>query len=194
MKMSRFQLPALALLLICVNSQAQLKLPVTNNDLRTNLEKIIADFPSHFAGLRGDTLIDNPQSIEFASHLDFKMGIENSITEYKSTKPVYSWQALLLNTEEFDDAAKKYKWLYNQLRVMTVTIGDYSFTLSGDYDSPDPGRKFSSSIFKLTPNASNMPKLKIEATMQYEFPEWKVSLVVYEKEREDNERGDINGE
>jgi hypothetical protein len=28
--------------------------------------------------------------------------------------------------------------------------------------------------------------------MQYEFPEWKVKLLVYDKEREDDERGDIN--
>jgi hypothetical protein len=28
--------------------------------------------------------------------------------------------------------------------------------------------------------------------MQFYFPEWKVVLRVYQKEREDNERGDIN--
>jgi hypothetical protein len=27
--------------------------------------------------------------------------------------------------------------------------------------------------------------------LQFEFPEWKVNLVVYEKEREDDERGEI---
>ncbi len=36
-----------------------------------------------------------------------------------------------------------------------------------------------------------MPKLKIEASMQFEFPEWKVNLLVYEKEKEDKDRGDI---
>jgi hypothetical protein len=30
--------------------------------------------------------------------------------------------------------------------------------------------------------------------MQFEFPEWKIHLVVYEREREDNEQGDINGD
>jgi hypothetical protein len=39
-----------------------------------------------------------------------------------------------------------------------------------------------------------MPKLKIEASMQFQFPEWRVSLLVYEREREDNEQGDINGD
>ena len=100
-----------------------------------------------------------------------------------------------MNTEDFEEASKKYKWLYNQLKVMTVKLeGGYSFTLSGDYDAPDESKKFSSSIFKLTPNAGNMPKLKIEASMQFEFPEWKVTIAVYEREREDDERGDINGD
>ncbi|HEU4469512.1 MAG TPA: hypothetical protein VFR58_00390 [Flavisolibacter sp.] len=174
---------------------AQVKVPVTNNDLRNNLEKIISDFPNHLSSIKGDTLEVNPQTVEFVSLLDFKMASQHSITQYKSAKPVYSWQATLLTTEEFEEAAKKYKWLYNQLKVMTVKMeGGYSFTLNGEYDKPDESRKFCSSIFKLTPNASNIPKLKIEASMQFEFPEWKVSIRVYEREREDNERGEIYGE
>ena len=58
----------------------------------------------------------------------------------------------------------------------------------------DESKKFFTSIFKLTPNAANMPRLKIEASMQFEFPEWKVNLIVYEKEREDNEQGDVNSD
>ena len=181
-------------LIFNINTNAQVKIPVTSNELRTNLERIIAGFPSHLNDLKGDTIVENPQTIEFESLLDFKMASENSITQYKSTKPIYSWKAVLMNSEEFEDAAKKYKWLYNQLKVMTIKIDGYSFTMSGDYDEPDDSRKFCSSIFKLTPNASNIPKLKIEVAMHFEFPEWKVNLVVYEKEREDNERGEIYGE
>ena len=195
MKCYQATLLGLIALILSFNCKAQLKIPVTSNELRTNLQKVIADFPNHFSVLKGDTLINNPQTIEFASLLDFKLAKENSIVQYKSIKPIYSWQALFTNTEEFDEAEKKYKWLYNQLKVMTIKMENgYSFTMSGDYDAPDESRKFCSSIFKLTPNASNMPKLKIEATMQFEFPEWKVSLLVYEKEREDSERGDIMGD
>jgi hypothetical protein len=172
--------------------KSQVKFPVTNNDLRNSLQKIIIDFPHEFATLKGDTLADNPQTIEFASLLDFKGAMDNSITQYKSLRPIYSWQATLMDTEDFEEASNKYNWLFAQLKVMTVNLeGGYSFTLSGDYDKPDESRKFSSSIFKLTPNAVNMPKLKIEASLQFEFPEWKVSLLVYEKEREDNERGEV---
>ena len=171
MKISWTKVLLLMTILAGSSSQAQLRVPVTNNDLRINLQKIVSDFPNQFSALRGDTLIENPQSIEFASRLEFSGAMENSITQYKSIKPIYSWQALLINTEEFDEAEKKYKWLYNQLKVMTIALDNgYSFTMSGDYEAPDESRKFSSSIFKLTPNASTMPKLKIEVSMQFEFP------------------------
>lgn len=192
MKMSGVKLTAIASLFAAVSAQAQVRVPFTNNDLRTNLEKVIADFPHHLSSVLGDTLVENPQTIEFTTVLDFRGALENSVTQYKSVRPIYSWQAVLLSSEDFAEAEQKYKWLYNQLKVMTVkTDGGYSFTFNGDYGTPDESRKFSSSVFKLTPNSLSMPKLKVEATMQFEFPEWKVSLLVYEKEREDNERGEI---
>lgn len=192
MKITATRLFVLIPLLAGLSGQAQLRLPVTNNDLRTNLQKIISDFPAQFSSLKGDTLEDNPQTIAYASLLEFNGARENSIIQYKSSRPVYSWQATLLITEEFEEAEKKYNWLYNQLRVMTITLDNgYSFSLDGDYDRPVESRKFSGSVFKMTPNASNMPKVRIEVSLQFEFPEWKVGLLVYEKEKEDMDRGDV---
>ncbi len=192
--MKNFKIPATCLLLCLLSftSFSQVKLPVTNNDLRTNLQKVVSDFPRHFSNLKGHILNQNPQTIEYASLLDFEMAPENMITEYTGHKPIFSWQAMLLRTESFEEASKKYKWLCNQLKVMSLTIdGKHSFSLTGNYDEPDESKIFSSSIYKLTPQASSMPKIKIEAGLQFEFPEWKVQLLVYEKEREDDERGEI---
>ena len=192
MKISWTKVLLLMTILAGSSSQAQLRVPVTNNDLRINLQKIVSDFPNQFSALRGDTLIENPQSIEFASRLEFSGAMENSITQYKSVRPVYSWQATLISTEEFEEAEKKYRWLYNQLRVMTIKLDNgYSFSLNGEYDEASESKKFCGSVFKMTPNASNMPKLKIEASMQFEFPEWKVNLLVYEREKEDTDRADV---
>lgn len=188
------KLATTVLLIFCLKSQAQLKFPVTNNDLRNNLSQVITSYVDGFSSLKADTISLNPQSIEFSTKLDFQGSEQNSITQYKAKNPIYSWTALLLTTEEFDEASKKYKWVYNQLKVMTVKVQEYSFTLSGDFEAPDESKRFCSSVFKLTPNASNMPKLKIEASMRFEFPEWKINLMVYEREREDNERGDITGD
>jgi hypothetical protein len=192
MKISWTKVLLLMAILPGSSSQAQLRVPITNNDLRINLQKIVSDFPNQFSTLRGDTLIENPQSIEFASRLEFSGATENSIIQYKSVRPVYSWQATLLSTEEFEEAEKKYRWLYNQLRVMTIKLDNgYSFSLNGDYDEASESKKFCGSIFKMTPNATDMPKLKIEASMQFEFPEWKVNLLVYEREKEDTDRADV---
>ena len=192
MKISWTKVLLLMAILPGSSSQAQLRVPVTNNDLRINLQKIVSDFPNQFSTLRGDTLIENPQSIEFASRLAFSGATENSIIQYKSVRPVYSWQATLLSTEEFEEAEKKYRWLYNQLKVVTIKLDNgYSFSLNGDYDEASESKKFCGSIFKMTPNATDMPKLKIEASMQFEFPEWKVNLLVYEREKEDTDRADV---
>jgi hypothetical protein len=192
MKIIKPELIATILLFIGLTTEAQVKIPVTNNDLRTNLSKILTDYAHGFTALKGDTIDVGPQTVEYTSRLEFNGAEQNSIVEYRAKNPVYSWKAVLMTTEDFEEASRKYKWLYNQLKVITVKVEDFSFTLSGAYEAPDESRKFSSSLFKLTPNAANMPRLKIEASMQYEFPEWKITLMVYEKEREDNERGDIN--
>lgn len=185
--------PSLFAVLILFNFskiQAQLKFPVTNNELRNNLQKIIADFPRQLTDIRGEILTQNPQSTEFASLLKMEGTQSNTITQYNSTKPIYSWQAIVLTTESFDEAVKKYKWLFGQLKAMTVNLDNgHTFTLHGNYDAPEETKLFSSSIFKLIPSAIGLPKLKIEVSLQYYFPEWKVNLLVYEKEREDYEKG-----
>jgi hypothetical protein len=192
MRIPKTSLLALVLVLFSAQINAQLKLPFTNNDLRTSLQKVVADFPKELSSIKGEVVAEDPQTVQYASLLKFQGAEENTITKYNSSKPIYSWQAVLLTTEDFEDAAKKYKWLCNQLKVMTLNLGNnYTFSLSGKYEAPDENKKFSSSIFQLTPAAIHLPKLKIEADMQFYFPEWKVNLLVYQKEREDNERGDV---
>lgn len=194
MKRTRLRPTLIALVFLNLSAQAQLKFPVTNNDLRNNLSIVLTDYVQGFSSLKGDTISMNPQSIEYATKIQFAGAQQNSISQYGTVQPIYSWQAVLTTTEDFEEAAKKYKWLFNQLKVMTVKVQEYSFTMSGDYEAPDESLRFCSSIFKLTPNASNMPKLKIEASMQFEFPEWKVNLAIYERDREDFERGDVTAD
>lgn len=170
---------------------AQLKLPGTGNaDLRQALEKVIGDYPKDFAALKGEVTASNPQTVEYASRLSFKSAESNTIIQYTGKKPVYSWQAHMFTSEEFAAAEKKYKALYNQLKGMSLRLNrDYDYALSGEYDKPDESRKFSSTVFQLLPAATYLPKMKVELSLQYELMEWKIYLLVYQKEREDSERG-----
>jgi hypothetical protein len=193
MKILRTSLIASVIVLYVSPARAQFRIPVTNNDLRHNLEKVIADFPQELSSIKGNMIERNPQTVEYATVLKFEGAEENTVTQYISSKPVYSWQATVLTSEDFEAASKKYKWLCNQLKVMTINMGNgYTFSLNGDYEAPDDSKKFTISTYHLTPAATYMPKLKVEVGMQFYFPEWKVVLRVYQKEREDSERGDIN--
>jgi hypothetical protein len=187
--MTRPKLIVVFALLFAITAKAQVKFPVTNNGLRNDLQKVIADYSNDFSSLKGDVIVENPQSVEYESLIQFSGAEGNSITKYNSTKSIYSWQATMLTTEEFTEATKKYKWLCTQLKNMTITLNDYSFSLDGDYEDPVETKKFTTCEFRLLPAATNLPRFKIEVTLQFEFPEWKVGLQVYQKEREDNERG-----
>lgn len=175
------------------SSSAQLRLPgKTNADVRQALEKVITDFPKNFSTLKGEVLANNPQTVEYVSLLEFKSAEQNTITEYSGKLPVYSWRAQMLTTEDFETVEKKYKSLYKDLKNMSLTLNrDYTYSLAGDYNALDETLGFATSEFHLTPNASGLPRVKVELSAQYEFPEWKVYITVFQKEREDDERGKI---
>ncbi|HVF96516.1 MAG TPA: hypothetical protein VM871_04310 [Flavisolibacter sp.] len=187
-------LPALFALLFFTSATAQLKFPGTGNgDIRNALEMVINDYPKAFASLKGEVTVHNPQTVEYESLLAFKSAEHNTIIQYSGKQPVYSWQAQMFTAEEFELAEKKYKALYNQLKGMNLKLNrDYDYSLSGDYGRPDESKRFSSTMFRLTPNASYLPKVKVELSLQYELMDWKIYLMVYQKEREDNERGTID--
>lgn len=182
-----------AYLILSSPARAQLRLPLTgNSDVRNALEKVISDFPKEFASLKGEVLNTNPQTVEFESLLSFKTAERNIIVQHSGTNPVYSWHALMFTTEEFEAAEKKYKTLYSQLKNINLKLNrDYDYSLSGEYDKPDESKKFSSTVFQLLPNATYLPKVKVELSLQYELLEWKIYLLVYQKEREDSERGKV---
>jgi hypothetical protein len=195
--MKRATTVLLILLLFFVSSNqsfAQIRIPgISNGDVKQALEKVLGDFPKGFSTLKGDVLNTNPQTVEYASQLQFRSAERNTITEYSGKTPVYSWQALMLTDEDYSVAEKKYKSLYKDLKGISLTLNrDYSYGLDGSYDPPSDAKKFVNSVFQLTPNASNLPKVKVELSLQYEMMEWKIYLTIYQKEREDKERGKVN--
>lgn len=192
-KLTAFSSIFLFISVFSFSATAQLKLRgLTNPDMRQALEKVIADYPNDFSTLKGEVLANNPQTVEYTSRLQFKTAEWNSITEHSGKTPVYSWQALMLSNEEFGVAEKKYKALFKELKNVSLTLNrDYSYGLDGTYEAPSETKKFATSVFHLTPNATYLPNVKVELSLQYELLEWKIYLTVYQKERNDNERGKV---
>ena len=173
------------------HASAQLKFAVTSS-LRSDFQKIMSEYPHHFQNIRGEIINQNPQTVEYASQLKLAGAEECVITKYSSgLKPVYSWQALMFVSEDFEAAHKKYKWVFSQLKGMNIYYVRDQYTLKGDFEEADESRKFTNSILSPVAPPDPLKKLKIDVELQFEFPEWKVKLLVYEKEREDDERGEI---
>ena len=176
-----------AAFLCSVFSHAQLRLPVPNA-FRTDVQKVVADFPSQFASLRGAVLMTNPQTVEYASLVQVSKAEACVITQYSSNiRPVYSLQAVMLRTEDFAEAQKRYKWIFTQLKGMNVKYVVDQYTLQGAYEAPAEERKFTTSMLAIAHPPEALQKLRIEVSMHFEFPEWKVALTVFEKEKEDDE-------
>lgn len=96
----------------------------------------------------------------------------------------------MLSTENFEKAKLKFRQLFGQLNNLSVRPGGgSSYQLKGVYEVPKEEMKFTSVVFSLSPENEGVKKLKTEVTLQYEMLEWKVRVIVYDREREDYERG-----
>lgn len=186
--------PLIAAIAFCLvaTANAQLKIPLkgsANSGLRNDLQKVVESYPHQFQPIRGKVIANNPQTVEYASLVKPAGAQETLIVKYSSeVKPVYSWQSVLLITEEYEEAAKKYKTVYNQLKGMNITYVVDRYTLRGVYEEPDESRGFATSVLAPAHPPAALKKLKVEVSLQYEFPEWKVAVMVYEKEKEDEDQ------
>jgi len=188
MKQRKPKLVVAALFLFC-SAQAQFKLPVAST-LRTDVQKVVASFPTQFSDLKGEVLQKNPQTVEYASLVKPDKAERVVITQYSSnSKDVYTWHATLLTTEDYAAAERKYKWLYTQLKGMNVKYVVDQYTLRGEYRAPSDGLEFAISQLQVANPPMALKNLRVEVAMEFEFPDWKVGLTIFEKEREDDEPG-----
>lgn len=172
---------------------AQLKLPVANA-LTGDIKKIVEDYPNHFANFKGELLAENIQSAEYSCNCDVSGAEESTITSYSSKgNSVYSWQATMFTTDDFDKGKQKFRSLFNQLNnLASKPFGEKTFHLKGNYESPKEEKKFTSILFSFSPQDESVKKLKVELIIQYYEPmEWKVKILIYNREREDDERGKV---
>jgi hypothetical protein len=188
--------PVKSLVLITISAllfhsaTAQLKLPALQG-VGNDVKKVIEDYPNRFVNLMGEMIMENTQSTDYRCNFNVNGAEEAFVTRYSAKKEVCSWQAVMLTTEHFDKAKQKYKALFTQLNNMAIHFGEGHYRLKGKYEAPEEAKKFNTVLFSLEPVNDAGKKLKIEISMQYEAPmEWKVKVLVYDREREDDERGE----
>lgn len=178
--------------LLSAGGNAQLKLPVASA-VAADVKKVMADYPNRFTNLMGEMIAENPQSTDYRCNFSVNGAEETVITRYSAKKEVCSWEALMLTTENFEKAKQKFRSLFNQLNNLSVNIGDAgNVRFKGKYEAPEEEKKFTSVVFNAEPATGQAVKLKMEISMQFHSPmEWKVKVLLYDRERGDEERGSV---
>ncbi|MBO9571487.1 MAG: hypothetical protein J7497_04680, partial [Chitinophagaceae bacterium] len=170
----------LFLLPLCVSAQG-----VFTNQTNTALQKVISDYPNNFRNIRGQMINEDPQTTDYSSNVQIPGAGNAIITKYSSdsNREVYSWKCMIIESEEFEVAAKRYKELYNQIRNSIVKIdGEKPLILNGNYEAPTEEKRFVASSFGLVPANGKLGKVKVELALEFYVTEWKISLLVFDQE------------
>jgi hypothetical protein len=157
---------------------------------QTDIAKVISDYPNGFKNIIGDEVIQNPQSIEFECLVTVKDAIKCRLIKYSSNvKDIYSWEADMIKTDDFEAASKKFRTLYNSLQHLSVNINGNTAVFKGDYIKPSESIKFTTVVLDVSDKAPELKSLKIALILETEMLDWVIKIQVYEKEREDKDRG-----
>ena len=173
------------------STQPLVSLKKSPNTLKPVVEQVARDFYQNFNSIKGDTINQSEETIEFASRIAPADAISTSITKYLQPYS-YTWEATMFKTENYEEAVEKYKIYYRQLNGSKLTFYDKtSYNLSGRYDAPDEDRAFASSILQLNPSNNDLQFFKVEIGLSYSLPEWTVKVMIYEKIADDKIRPTI---
>ena len=175
-------------ILFAFSTSAQV-IPI-KNAFQSDIAKVISDYPNGFKNIIGDETIQNPQSIEFECLVIVKDAIKCRLIKYNANlKDIYSWEADMIKTNDFEAASKKFRELYNSLQHLSVSINGSTAVFKGDYIKPSEAINFTTIILDPGDKAPELKKLKLALVLETEMLDWVIKIQVYEKEREDKERG-----
>lgn len=186
-------LVAVSLFLLSLSSSfAQFK-PTIAGEFAADMKKVIRDYPHQFNSMLGAVIDENPQYTNYECSLAVQGAERVTITRYSATnKQIYSWQALMFTSDDFETARARFKSLFQKFNNMAVKM-DYGMTfyLKGKYQEPTESKTFASTVLRFEQADRITDKMRLEVSLQYELMEWKVRVLIYEKDREDTERGEM---
>lgn len=160
------------------------------NALQTDIARVVNDFPNGFKNITGEEIKTNPQSVEYSSRVQVKDAAECKIVKHSSAvKEIFSWEAEMLRTDDFEAAEKKFRSVYNSLQHLSADVNGSKLVFKGDYKKPSESIKFTTIVFDAADKHPDMKHLKISLVLEVQMLEWVVRVQVYEREREDDERG-----
>jgi hypothetical protein len=170
---------------------AQTKTPLYKHStsIKSYIEKVVRDYYDHFNNIIGDKLNETQSTVEYQSKVVPEGATASTILQIKGLNNVYSWQAVMLKTDDYSKAIEKYQQIYIQLNGTKILMQDNkTWKFQGTYDEPDDKRAFASSMLEPDTDDKVIKRLKVEVALNYNMPDWTVMVFVYEKESDEDIR------
>jgi len=169
-------------LFLCISTKAQLPLKDAN-EIGSVLSKVIHDYPNYFNNIKGEIVDESPQVVNYESLLNIKDVPPGTVVQYGDEKErVYSWKNVLLETGDFEEARKKFRLYYTQIKKTKAIINQMDIRLVGNYIEPDENKQFNTIIFKLESIEPLIIDVVVDLSLQYEMSGWKITVSLYHVE------------
>ena len=160
------------------------------NAFQTDIANVLSDYPNGFKNIIGDEIKQNPQSIEFECLVTVNDAIKCRLIKYSSNvKDIYSWEADMIKTDDFEAASKKFRSLYNSLQHLSVNINGSTAVFKGDYIKPSEAIKFTTIVLDAGDKTPAFKKLKLGLVLETDMLDWVIKIQIYEQERLDKDKG-----
>lgn len=182
-------LTAIFIFILFVFSLSAQVIPIKNS-FQTDIGKVLSDYPNGFKNITGEELVKNPQSTEYECLVTLKDAVKCKLIKYSSNvKEICSWEAEMLKTDDFETASKKFRTIYNSLQHLSVNINGSDVVFKGDFIKPSESIKFTTIVLDPGDKTPELRHLKLALVMETEMLEWVIRIQVYDKERNDEDRG-----
>jgi len=109
--------------------------------------KVISDYPNGYKNIIGEQIVENPQNREFECLLKVKDAIKCKLIRYSSgVKEIYSWEAEMMKTDDFETASKKFRAICTSLQHFRVNLNGSTAIFHGNYIKPSESIKFTTIV------------------------------------------------
>ena len=160
-------------------SRAQFyKTYLPSSEFSDSLSKIVKDFKNNFNLIQGKEMIPQPEMNTYQSKTTLPDALHCSIFRYHSIRDTSaSWQAIFYDGENYKDAYRIYKDIFNQLKKCKIKIDDKNDNaFIGDFGKPKESVRFTSSSLKLNSNDIIYRNFFADLELTNTYDGWEVQL------------------
>lgn len=149
------------------------------------LNEIVQEYFKNFSNSKGDTLSVQSGVLVFESKLKLPGATNCRIKKYAQPNN-YAWEGILLQSEDFSEAAGQYKQLFRQLNNAKLTPNGFEkVPITGILDNPIEEKSFASTYFRFNQLEEKWQDFLIDLELTYQFPEWQIKILLYRKGPDD---------